>query len=529
MPSTGGIAACLRANGGWRNSEFGELAEVVIKGLHGIEDQVLAALLCYFSPLRDVVAAHHDEPLSSPDSVRHVLLEGTNGSAKTRLSKQLNRALLGPLLVAFYGACDRLEELKRSQGSPELSPSDLVGSDSLAVDEMGMQVLRFAPGPLLRNHLMFYADELNRSHPRTQSVLLEAMAEGQVTINTQDPACSRLRRLKDLFLVASQNPDRHIGTFALPEAQLDRFMVRLFMPFTIYGERIVADGAQLFDGGAVEDRAGHLAKVMKEGRIRGGRQTFAEVLFGVFQERAREMRLSLDEFTRRQSAFPMPAGLGPARDLLTSLEQQQRRLEWREVATAALLVSRFEALSAMDDASKFADALAKQIARRTPGSEQFQEAVEETFIDLRRRELRSMRIDVARLKLRDDVPKRAAALMYATWSERAAIETAEGLQLRVESNSRVQALVGELAHGSSIRGAEALRDLACAMAWARGDSEVTRNHVDQIAPLVLNHRVKLLTSRPQGWYTREMIEQLVGELVDPPNDVWPPSLGRGNS
>ncbi|WP_062291596.1 AAA family ATPase [Demequina phytophila] len=136
----------------------------------------------------------------------HVLLEGAPGVAKTLLV----RALAASLDVGT----------KRVQFTPDLMPGDVTGS---LVYDGRTAAFSFREGPLF-THLML-ADEINRTPPKTQSALLEAMEERQVTVDGE------ARRLPDPFLViATQNPVEYEGTYPLPEAQLDRFMVKLTVP-----------------------------------------------------------------------------------------------------------------------------------------------------------------------------------------------------------------------------------------------------------------------------------------------------------
>jgi MoxR-like ATPase len=131
----------------------------------------------------------------------HVLVEDVPGTGKTLLARAVGRAL----------ALDT----NRIQGTPDLLPVDVTGS---SLYEGGS--LRFAPGPVFTNVLL--VDEINRATPRTQSALLEAMQERQVSIE------GTTRPLPDPFIVlATQNPIEFEGTFALPQAQLDRFLLRI--------------------------------------------------------------------------------------------------------------------------------------------------------------------------------------------------------------------------------------------------------------------------------------------------------------
>ena len=131
----------------------------------------------------------------------HVLLEGVPGVAKTLLATTLARTL---------GL-----EFHRAQFTPDMLPSDLTGTMTLRGGE-----LAFRPGPVFANVLL--ADEINRTPPKTQAALLEAMQEGQVTVDGEP------RLLPDPFLVvATQNPIEYEGTYPLPEAQLDRFLVKI--------------------------------------------------------------------------------------------------------------------------------------------------------------------------------------------------------------------------------------------------------------------------------------------------------------
>lgn len=137
----------------------------------------------------------------------HVLFEDVPGTGKTQLAKAFARAL---------GL-----DFARVQCTPDLLPSDLTGT--MVFDPRDVS-FRFRPGPIF--HHVVLADEINRASPRTQSALLEAMGEGHVTV---DGTTHELPQ--PFFVMATQNPIEMEGTFPLPEAQIDRFMMRLSMGY----------------------------------------------------------------------------------------------------------------------------------------------------------------------------------------------------------------------------------------------------------------------------------------------------------
>jgi MoxR-like ATPase len=144
-------------------------------------------------------------------SSEHVLLEGVPGVAKTQAVKAAADAVSG--------------DFKRIQGTPDKLPSDIIGAEILQDDpeRPGFKVIQVQFGPVFTNILL--VDEINRMMPKTQSALLEAMAEGQVTIGTKTYKLS-----KPFLVIATQNPIEQEGTYRLPEAQQDRFMLKTTVP-----------------------------------------------------------------------------------------------------------------------------------------------------------------------------------------------------------------------------------------------------------------------------------------------------------
>ena len=144
----------------------------------------------------------------------HLLIEDVPGVGKTTLAKSLARSL----------GCT----FKRMQFTPDLLPSDVTG---VSIYNQKSAEFEFRPGPVMAQIVL--ADEVNRATPKTQSALLEAMEENQITVD------GVTRALPVPFLVmATQNPIEYEGTFPLPEAQLDRFMMRLSLGYPSAGRRV---------------------------------------------------------------------------------------------------------------------------------------------------------------------------------------------------------------------------------------------------------------------------------------------------
>ncbi len=177
--------------------------------LHGATEQIDAVR----AQIQRVIVGHErvvDGVLNALLSGGHVLLEGVPGLGKTTLLRTLGRALH--------------LDYSRIQFTPDLMPADILGSVVMDTNELGAKALRFEKGPVFA-HLVL-ADEINRATPRTQSALLEAMQEKTVTSGTTT------HELDEPFLVmATQNPLEMEGTYPLPEAQLDRFLLKLLVEY----------------------------------------------------------------------------------------------------------------------------------------------------------------------------------------------------------------------------------------------------------------------------------------------------------
>jgi len=172
----------------------------------------------------------------------HLLLEGVPGLGKT-------------MLVRTFGATMQLE-FKRVQFTPDLMPADIIGTDVLEVAQIGERRFRFHRGPVFSALLL--ADEINRATPKTQSALLEAMQERQVTVGGVTYPLPR-----PFLVLATQNPIELEGTYPLPEAQLDRFLFKINISYPSASELVEilnrTTGVETPSANPVVDNAGILA------------------------------------------------------------------------------------------------------------------------------------------------------------------------------------------------------------------------------------------------------------------------------
>ncbi len=187
--------------------EISEDDAAVIREVHETYKRMKLELANVIVGQTDVI----DEVLMAVFSRGHALLVGVPGLAKTLLISTLSKVL-------------RLS-FKRIQFTPDLMPSDITGSDVLEEDKKtGERIFRFVNGPLFAN--MVLADEINRTPPKTQAALLEAMQEHSVTVGSETYALP-----EPFFVLATQNPIEQEGTYQLPEAQLDRFMFNIVVDY----------------------------------------------------------------------------------------------------------------------------------------------------------------------------------------------------------------------------------------------------------------------------------------------------------
>ena len=208
----------------------------------------------------------------------HVLVEDVPGVGKTSLGKALARSVDG--------------RFGRVQFTPDLLPTDVTG---VSVWNRGSDTFEFRPGPVFSNVLL--ADEINRASPKTQSALLEAMAERQVT---SDGVTHQLA--SPFMVIATQNPIEHEGTYALPEAQLDRFLMRLEIG---YPDR-AAELEILDSRGDTREPADHFAPVLTSAQINAMSSSLERVYLAPALQ---SYLLDLADATRRHPALSL--GMSP--------------------------------------------------------------------------------------------------------------------------------------------------------------------------------------------------------------------------
>jgi MoxR-like ATPase len=218
----------------------------------------------------------------------HVLIEDVPGVGKTTLAQALARSLG----LSF----------QRIQFTSDLLPSDILG---VSIWNQRREAFEFVPGPIFASVVL--ADEINRATPKTQSALLEAMSERKVTVERQ-----RLDLPEPFLVLATQNPHEYLGTFPLPESQLDRFEMHLRLGYPSREQE-----KRLLLGGGVERELEHLQVVLSADEVRALQRRAGEVRVA---EPVADYVLALAERTRRGDEFQLGVSTRGALGLLRAAQ-----------------------------------------------------------------------------------------------------------------------------------------------------------------------------------------------------------------
>lgn len=219
-----------------------ESVKSIIENIEKVENEIGKAIIGQKDIVRQVLIAIF--------TGGNVLLEGSPGLGKTQLVKTLSKVLDLPF--------------SRIQFTPDLMPADVVGTNIIIKDSKGNSAFQFQKGPIFSNLVL--ADEINRATPKTQSALLEAMQEHTVTVGSSTYTLS-----EPFMVLATQNPIENEGTYPLPEAQLDRFLFKLNVPFPNLEE------LKSIIGVTINNEAEELGKIMSGEEILEVRKLLKEV------------------------------------------------------------------------------------------------------------------------------------------------------------------------------------------------------------------------------------------------------------
>ncbi len=300
--------------------------------------------------LRDVV----DQTLVSLLGGGHALLEGVPGIGKTLLV----RTLADALDLSF----------SRIQFTPDLMPADITGTNVIRPDAEGLRQFEFQPGPILANLIL--ADEINRATPKTQSAVLEAMAERTVTV-----ARTTHRLSEPFFVLATQNPLEMEGTYPLPEAQVDRFLLKIRVGAPTQDELVEilerttgaeTPAAEKVLGG---DRVLELRQLVREVPAAGHVKQYVARLVRATHPEASEAPEAVGRWVR-YGASPRAAQallLGARVRALTAGRAAVSFEDVRSVAHAALrhrLILNFEAQAEGIDPDEIVDSLLSELSRK---------------------------------------------------------------------------------------------------------------------------------------------------------------------
>lgn len=243
----------------------------------------------------------------------NLLLEGLPGLAKTRTIKALAKNLDA--------------KLSRIQFTPDLLPSDVTGSEVLHTGDDGQQVLQFQPGPIFANLVL--ADEINRAPAKVQAALLEAMEERQVTV------AGTTHKLEPLFMVlATQNPIEQEGTYPLPEAQMDRFLMKVMIFHPPKGDEVkimrLVRGEEGGEGGEVAGGQSPVAgDTVSQQAVFEARKEIATLHVG---DAVEDYIADLVEATRHPEAYGDPLGqwitVGSSPRATIALDKVSRAHAW---------------------------------------------------------------------------------------------------------------------------------------------------------------------------------------------------------